>query len=94
MNKLYKEIVDLVEELGTKAKLENKPVKVLDLETGVLILEPKSGWLAIRKDLECHTLSSQRSKVYFDKVLYKKKDYPYCALKSDLEDVKKQITAV
>ncbi len=90
MNKLYKQITKLIKDIGEDTTLENVKVKALDLKDGVLIFDEKTGWLALRKPVKTNALSNKEHTVYFNKVLYKKSDFPYC-LREDLENVLDEI---
>jgi hypothetical protein len=91
MEKTYNKIVKSIEKIGINSKLENKSIKVLDLESGILMYDKKTGWLALRKELKSSFVSSETRRIPFNKVLYKNSNTPYC-LYGELKKVLNQIT--
>ena len=78
MEKTYNKIVKTIVKIGINSKLENKSLKVLDLESGILMYDPQTGWLALRKELKASFVSSETRRIPFNKVLYKNSKTPYC----------------
>lgn len=90
MKNIYKSIVKIIKRDGCNSTLENRKIKALDLKTDILIYEPLTGWLALRKELKTMLLSHEKRTIYFNKVLYKNKNTPYC-LKPELKKLLTEI---
>lgn len=86
MDKLYKEIIKIIDKIGVPANIENQDVKVIDLSEDVLVYEPITGWLGLRQRVQTTALSNQKADIFHNKVLYKSRTFCYC-LKNDLEKV-------
>lgn len=81
MENTYKDIVKQFEKIGKKSTLDNVSVKVIDLQNGVLVYDPKTGWLAIRKQcIHENKLSNETNVTYYNEVKYKNSETPYCLL--------------
>lgn len=87
----YDKIVKILKEIGIKSKLDGVRILVTDLKEGVLMLEPISGWLAIRKEhIIENKLENTVKTMPWNYLLYKDKNNCRC-LDSELKEILKQI---
>jgi hypothetical protein len=91
MEQTYKDIVKQFEKIGIKSTLDNVPVRVIDLQNGVLVYDPATGWLAIRKGcIHENKLTNESHITYYNEVKYRNTKTPYCLL-PELKELYNQI---
>jgi len=91
MKKTYKKIITQFDRIGINSKLDGVKVKVIDLENEVLVLDPKTGWLALRRQLiSKNDISGENKVTYFNKVMCRSKTKFRC-LYPELKDIHTQI---
>jgi hypothetical protein len=89
--KRYDKIVNILKEIGTKATLDGIKILITDVRDGILMLDPISGWLAIRKKhIIENKLENTVKTIPWNYLLYKDKDNCRC-LGPELKEILNQI---
>ena len=74
----YKEIIKIINNIGSNSRLDNVLVKVIDLEKEILVYNPATGWLAKQKRIEHkNQLTGQVRFTYSYVTVFKDENTPY-----------------